>query len=324
MKSLNEAESTINLNKGFDRDYNNGWFRKGNIYFYKYDWQFPAKTEIDALESLLESNEVTPFVQYICFPWATLIDCLITNNQGKVKSLLVALQKHPPKVSLKVITFCQHIQAFKAIDYFKKLGVTEVFWPHKVVGMDNVEGIKLNPSTLYPVMYKKYQNLYKVKKLSDRDFLYNFIGSHQENLYISDIRQYIFELAGKMENKIIRRKEWHFDSDVYKDQMLGIKVSKFQEALKKKYELEYVECLSNSVFSLCPSGSGPNSIRIWEALLFGSIPVVFSDNLHVPASYKNKIIQLKEDKKSLVEFIAILENNSISEVLNIYGVSVEK
>ncbi|MFM6205180.1 exostosin family protein, partial [Planktothrix sp.] len=42
------------------------------------------------------------------------------------------------------------------------------------------------------------------------------------------------------------------------------------------------EILKQSVFSLCPSGSGPNSIRLWESIGYGSIPVVLSDTYLPP------------------------------------------
>jgi hypothetical protein len=44
----------------------------------------------------------------------------------------------------------------------------------------------------------------------------------------------------------------------------------------------YVQALRTSVFALCPSGAGPNSIRLWEALGFGAIPVILADTLHLP------------------------------------------
>jgi hypothetical protein len=40
--------------------------------------------------------------------------------------------------------------------------------------------------------------------------------------------------------------------------------------------------VQRSVFALCPSGSGPNSIRLWEALGYGAIPVILADRLWLP------------------------------------------
>jgi hypothetical protein len=40
--------------------------------------------------------------------------------------------------------------------------------------------------------------------------------------------------------------------------------------------------VQRSVFALCPSGSGPNAIRLWEALGYGAIPVILADHLWLP------------------------------------------
>ena len=34
----------------------------------------------------------------------------------------------------------------------------------------------------------------------------------------------------------------------------------------------YANTLQRNVFALCPSGSGPNAIRLWEALGYGAHP----------------------------------------------------
>ena len=45
----------------------------------------------------------------------------------------------------------------------------------------------------------------------------------------------------------------------------------------------YVEILSRSRFTLCPAGSATSSYRIFEAMRAGSIPVIISDRLVLPA-----------------------------------------
>ena len=50
------------------------------------------------------------------------------------------------------------------------------------------------------------------------------------------------------------------------------------DALEKEYKMT----LAQSKFSLCPSGTGPNSIRIWESMSYGSIPVILADTLVMP------------------------------------------
>ena len=48
--------------------------------------------------------------------------------------------------------------------------------------------------------------------------------------------------------------------------------------------IEVGRILRESIFSLCPSGSGANSTRLWESIGCGSIPVVLSDNYLPPGS----------------------------------------
>ena len=49
-----------------------------------------------------------------------------------------------------------------------------------------------------------------------------------------------------------------------------------------KGKLEYSALLLNSTFSLCPNGTGPNTIRFWESLSYGSIPVLLSNYHKLP------------------------------------------
>jgi hypothetical protein len=49
-----------------------------------------------------------------------------------------------------------------------------------------------------------------------------------------------------------------------------------------KASIEFQDSLRNSTFSLCPSGSGPNSIRLWESIGAGSIPVILADTYAPP------------------------------------------
>lgn len=44
---------------------------------------------------------------------------------------------------------------------------------------------------------------------------------------------------------------------------------------------EYIDAIRQSWFTLCPTGSGPNSIRIFECLALGSIPIVLSRELRL-------------------------------------------
>ena len=153
---------------GESTSYPTGWVRHGNIFAFPYEWQQPAKTELWAYEQLLEKPDKDVYVQYICFPWATLVDYL-DQHPAKAKELLKALDNRPPRFALNVKTFCQHIYALKLIPFFKRIGITEIYWSHKLKGQDEIEGIKLRPYPLYPVMHYKKKSHIKTNRLQNEN-----------------------------------------------------------------------------------------------------------------------------------------------------------
>ena len=69
----------------------------------------------------------------------------------------------------------------------------------------------------------------------------------------------------------------------------------------------------DSRYSLCPSGSGPNSIRFWESLAYGSIPILLADTLELPKHelWEKAIIRIPE--KDLETIPSILEKITSEE-----------
>ena len=57
-----------------------------------------------------------------------------------------------------------------------------------------------------------------------------------------------------------------------------------QKEVDRAAPIEFTRILQESIFSLCPSGAGPNSTRLWESIGCGSIPVVLSDDYLPPGS----------------------------------------
>ena len=70
----------------------------------------------------------------------------------------------------------------------------------------------------------------------------------------------------------------------------------------EKNTFQYELYLIDSKFSLCPSGSGPNSIRFWESLAYGSIPVLLADTLELPKHelWEDAIIKVEEKNLEMV------------------------
>ena len=120
------------------------------------------------------------------------------------------------------------------------------------------------------------------------------------------MRQWIFNLPKRNDAIVIERSEWHYEQDVYRKQLLGANEDQVNAKIRKQYEQEYIEIMKETVFCLCPSGSGPNSIRLWEAIEFGCLPVVLSDNLELFKGEDITVIPVKEELRLITELPDLL------------------
>lgn len=266
-------------------------------------WQYPVITE----KEFYNQNKNDPY--YMGIPWATIIDKRV--NINKLFKIIIPYLKHK-----KYYTCCQHIYFRKLIPLFKVLGITHVYTPHKIKGEDQIYGIILIPSPLYAVNIedqRKNKDFLEVNFIEkERTFLYSFMGGYQRE-YLTDIRKKIFTLKGKDKNTcIINTGGWHFNNVVYSS-----KQNKEKELNIDKDHIDkthnYNQLLLNSRYSLCPSGSGPNSIRFWESLAVGSIPVLLADTLELPYNIKWE------------EAIVIIKESDIFKINSILGeISIEK
>ena len=66
---------------------------------------------------------------------------------------------------------------------------------------------------------------------------------------------------------------WSINPELSAEQRAGLKSS-------------YVELTNRSIFSLCPRGTGVGTIRLFEVMSMGSIPVIISDDYVCPMSNK--------------------------------------
>lgn len=101
-----------------------------------------------------------------------------------------------------------------------------------------------------------------------------------------------------------------------REKMLSIvenfKIKKFlkniffwKEKNKKKLKILYHQIMQQSKFVLCPRGNGPQTVRFYEALAFGRIPILISDNVRLPLeniiNYDEFIIRVKENEIKKIE-----------------------
>lgn len=77
-------------------------------------------------------------------------------------------------------------------------------------------------------------------------------------------------------------------------------------------ESEYNELLGRSRFSLCPKGAGPGTIRFWESLKCGSIPILISDSVILPSDWDWSKTILRIPEKSIFTERNVIERYAYS------------
>ena len=254
------------------------------IIYYDEKWQTPVITEKQTF--LLLKKKILPD-NYLAFPWATLID--------EVNTKLYSNLAYIKNLRFECFTVCQHIFFRELLPLFKTIGIHTVFTPHLEVGdwyYEKKYGIKLLPYSLFPVCFN-FENI----SIENKKYKYSFTGSYDNSVYLSDIREKIFRMDKNNENYIRQNDKWFYQDTVYNNG-------------KVSSDEIYKNLLKNTEFSLCPSGSGPNSIRLYESMT-SSIPVLLADELALSPfiDWDTLIIRMGEnDLDKLDEYINLDKN----------------
>src|SRR5690606_894086 len=122
---------------------------------------------------------------------------------------------------------------------------------------------------------------------SERQYLYSFVGAYSPAGYLTPVRKWIVDLPPRTDAHVALRETWHYEHQVYGEQVALTPMSPDLHTIQNRRAREFDDVMLSSVFSLCPSGSGPNSIRLWESLGFGCIPVLLSDSLRLPGTARD-------------------------------------
>ena len=274
-----------------------------NMYYYDSNWQKPAITEENVFRLFMKNKNLPN--NYLAFPWANMIDGMHTKKfiYNKIKDFKIT--------DLSCFTVVQHIHFRNYLELFSKIGITHIFSSHRRSGDEKLEqkyNIKIIPFSLFPVQSNK-ENIINI---NDRKYLTSFIGQYDQKCYLTSIRQKIFDIFSNLkDNYVVRRKEWHYQGMVYRN----------EKETNTTNEQEYKDILRESKFSLCPSGSGPNSIRIWESMSYGSIPVILADTLILPEiqdlDWTDYFIIWKEnDIDTLYDYLSNFPKEKLEEISN--------
>lgn len=281
------------------------------IFSYDSDWQYPAITEQHAfarMNACAQQGQALPEGSaYLGFPWATLIDLSThaRHRADKITILKTALAQLAEAMAPydRVITVCQHIRLQQHVALLAEAGVTDIFWSHCRSDLQQLPEhpeIALHPFPLFPVQQAP---VVFAERHSPRPVLFSFVGARASDIYMTNSRNQIIDLlSDSPAGHIIDRSSWHYNKVVYDKQILN-RTSDSASLEDQDAASQFRDLLRRSLFTLCPSGTGPNSIRLWEAAHAGSIPVVLSDRYMPPrdiALWEMATVTCPETTESIV------------------------
>ena len=117
-----------------------------------------------------------------------------------------------------------------------------------------------------------------------RKYLYSFVEPGSEERHLGNPAEMILDhLAGRQGSLVIPRVKWDFNY-VLHGTGIHAEAGSDQESVHRAAPVQVRNFLRESIFSLCHSGSGPNSTQLWESICCGAIPVVLSDDYLPPGN----------------------------------------
>lgn len=263
-------------------------------------WQFPCRTEASAWSAheALQGARLLgdEWHVYLGLPWATWIDKARKQSWGsngwaqaehqwrRVGARLAGIRTALAHLGLglRVHTVCQHVYWRDLLPrWSEELGVTDLWLSHCPTDESLPAGPRLHPWRLFAVNVEdpsRSAGLEPDRDCSRRSLLASFIGAHA-NHYLSDIRLRLRALATSPDILVEVTDRWHFEEIVYEHQVQSLRPAPVDDTVAIR---RYNQVLSDSVFSLCPPGAGANTLRLWESLASGSIPVLFDPMPQLP------------------------------------------
>jgi hypothetical protein len=242
---------------------------------FKYE-KFPV--EYECFNQLKNDTDLN----YIAVPWTQILNShwLRYPNWHPAEYYFRILSKE--KITQQNnFTICQHDSYMSLKLYYKHLNITKVFSPlHDTAS--TIDGVEI-----IPISFTSSFDFESVKK----DIFVSFVGTHTSHPIRERMKTRIYG------DGIIYRDSYHIDTDTFDG-----------KNKKEREEAEYKDILQRSRFSLCPRGSSPSSVRFWESLHAGAIPILISDNWCLPYwDWDNTIIKINERDFETMSYYNIIK-----------------
>ena len=241
-------------------------------------------------------------INYVAVPWTQILNShwLAYPNKQPKDFYFKTLSKFQT-TQKENFTVCQHDSYLLLELYYKHLNITKVFTPLRDKTERQIPGVEFIPIT--------FTNFFSFEQTT-KDILFSFVGSWDSHPIRERMRT---RVVGE---NIIYRNGYHVCTEMF-----------FKEGIKIQEEKEYKDILQRSLFSLCPRGSSCSSVRFWESIHAGAIPVLISDNWLLPDwDWSNTMIQISEkdfDNMSYNDIQHMLQNIS-SERLKLLQSNCQK
>lgn len=265
----------------------------GNLFYLNCYWQEPVITEKQVFLNLHNINGNHNY-HFISFPWATLIDDIYKYSKSK----LLFIKNYN---FMNAVTVCQHIYFRSLLPLFVKIGIKYIFTPHCELDdylLEQEYNIKIIPFMLFPVKWNQHSII------ENKKYMYSFEGAYNPEIYLTNIREKI-SLLPKSDNIYINvNNEFYYNKYIY-DNTIEKHIIDTSDS--------YIMLLQNSKYTLCPSGTGVNSIRFFEALSYGSVPILLADTIkmidYIDISWTDYIVVM--DENDIYNIDIILEKEEV-------------
>lgn len=214
-----------------------------------------VKTEQNIFELFLLNKDLVPDnFGYVGIPVA---DSINKKGLSFIQNIINDIENK--FANFKKIYICQHIHVNK-LNFFDNI----VFTPHT---------LKCDKNKVIPHYNSLIEKNHYIP-LEKRKFKFSFFGAFNSHHSRSDLKIY-----NSTYTPIIDTGAWHY----YKN-----------EKERNEFKNSYIQNLSNTIFSLCPEGTGVSTIRLYETMASGCIPVLFND-VKVPESIENLCLRTSVD-----------------------------